>query len=69
LIKVNVERSSCAKQAAARGFTLRTAIFADIHANRQAFEACLKQARERDADSIVLLGDYVGYGADPEWVT
>ena len=46
-----------------------TAIFADIHANRQAFEACLKQARERGAESIVLLGDYVGYGADPEWVT
>jgi len=48
---------------------LRTAIFADIHANRPAFEACLKQAHERNADRIVLLGDYVGYGADPEWVT
>ena len=44
------------------------AIFADIHANRQAFEACLAQAREFGAERNVLLGDYVGYGADPEWV-
>jgi len=44
------------------------ALFADIHANRQAFEACLKAARERGAERIVLLGDLVGYGADPEWV-
>ena len=43
------------------------AIFADIHANRQAFTACYAQAREHGADKIVFLGDYVGYGADPEW--
>ncbi len=43
------------------------AIFADIHANRQAFSACLAQARQQGAERIVLLGDYVGYGADPEW--
>ncbi len=43
------------------------ALFADIHANRQAFEACLAAARERGAERFVLLGDYVGYGADPEW--
>ena len=43
------------------------ALFADIHANRQAFSACLAKAREQGAERIVLLGDYVGYGADPEW--
>jgi diadenosine tetraphosphatase ApaH/serine/threonine PP2A family protein phosphatase len=43
------------------------AIFSDIHANRPAFEACLTAARGRGAERIVLLGDYVGYGADPEW--
>jgi diadenosine tetraphosphatase ApaH/serine/threonine PP2A family protein phosphatase len=43
------------------------ALFADIHANRQAFEACLAQARSHGVERIVLLGDYVGYGADPEW--
>lgn len=43
------------------------AFFADIHANRQAFEACLAKARDRGAERFVLLGDYVGYGGDPEW--
>jgi predicted phosphodiesterase len=43
------------------------AVFADIHANRQAFSACLNVARARGAEQIICLGDYVGYGADPEW--
>ena len=43
------------------------AVFADIHANRQAFGACLDYARAHGAERIICLGDYVGYGADPEW--
>jgi diadenosine tetraphosphatase ApaH/serine/threonine PP2A family protein phosphatase len=43
------------------------ALFADIHANRPAFSACLAQARDQGAQRFVLLGDYVGYGADPDW--
>jgi diadenosine tetraphosphatase ApaH/serine/threonine PP2A family protein phosphatase len=43
------------------------ALFADIHANRQAFSACLDFARAHGAERFVCLGDYVGYGADPEW--
>lgn len=43
------------------------AVFADIHANRQAFSACLDFARVHGAERIICLGDYVGYGADPEW--
>jgi diadenosine tetraphosphatase ApaH/serine/threonine PP2A family protein phosphatase len=43
------------------------ALLADIHANRQAFEACLADARAHGADEFVLLGDIVGYGADPSW--
>lgn len=43
------------------------AFLADIHANRPAFEACLRRAREEGAERYVLMGDYVGYGADPEW--
>jgi len=43
------------------------AVFADIHANRQAFAACLEAARAKGCERIILLGDYVGYGADPEW--
>jgi diadenosine tetraphosphatase ApaH/serine/threonine PP2A family protein phosphatase len=46
---------------------VRLAIFADIHANRQAFVACLEAARAKGAEQFVCLGDIVGYGADPEW--
>jgi diadenosine tetraphosphatase ApaH/serine/threonine PP2A family protein phosphatase len=43
------------------------AVFTDIHANRQAFSACLDFARAHGAERMICLGDYVGYGADPEW--
>ena len=43
------------------------AVFADIHANRYAFSACLDAARALGAERIIFLGDYVGYGGDPEW--
>src|SRR3954454_4923199 len=49
------------------GGNVLLAIFADIHANRQAFEACLHAPQARAAERMILLGDYVGYGADPEW--
>lgn len=44
------------------------ALMADTHANRQAFTACLAHARAQHADRFVLLGDYVGYGANPAWM-
>ncbi|HQQ76040.1 MAG TPA: metallophosphoesterase family protein [Thermoanaerobaculia bacterium] len=47
---------------------MRLALMADIHANREAFEACLADAAARRAERLVLLGDYVNYGADPDWV-
>lgn len=47
---------------------MRIALFADIHANRSAFEACLAHAAGRGIDRLVLLGDHVGYGAEPEAV-
>jgi diadenosine tetraphosphatase ApaH/serine/threonine PP2A family protein phosphatase len=49
------------------GGNVLLAIFADIHANRQAFGACLDAAQARGAERMIFLGDYVGYGADPEW--
>lgn len=47
---------------------MRIAFMADLHANREAFEACLAHAGARGVERFVFLGDYVGYGADPEWV-
>lgn len=44
------------------------ALLADIHANGEAFEACLAHARAHRARQWVFLGDHVNYGADPEWV-
>lgn len=43
------------------------ALLTDIHANREALEACLAHARLMSAERLVFLGDYVGYGADPVW--
>lgn len=45
------------------------ALLADLHANLEAFEACLTDLEKRGADRIVILGDVVGYGADPLAVT
>jgi diadenosine tetraphosphatase ApaH/serine/threonine PP2A family protein phosphatase len=46
-------------------------ILSDLHANREALEAALRDALGR-YDRILCLGDVVGYGADPnhvvEWV-
>lgn len=47
---------------------MRTALFTDIHANREALEACLEHAERSGVDAYVFLGDFVGYGADPGWV-
>jgi predicted phosphodiesterase len=47
---------------------MRWALITDIHANRQAFEAVLADARGQGATRYALLGDFVGYGADPAWV-
>lgn len=47
---------------------MRIALISDIHANREAFEACLEHAQRNGVDEYVFLGDYVGYGADPGWV-
>ncbi|PZP29406.1 MAG: metallophosphatase family protein [Roseateles depolymerans] len=44
------------------------AVISDLHANRQALEAVLADARRHGATRFALLGDFVGYGADPAWV-
>lgn len=44
---------------------MKLALLSDIHANIQAFEACLAHADSHGAQQFALLGDLVGYGADP----
>ncbi len=47
---------------------MRFAVLADIHANRQALEACLRDVAGQGIDQVIYLGDMIGYGADPNWV-
>lgn len=44
---------------------MRTAVISDIHANRVALEAVMADAERIGVDSIVCLGDVVGYGPEP----
>ncbi len=44
------------------------ALFADIHGNREALDACLADAQRRGAERLIFLGDMIGYGADPAYV-
>jgi diadenosine tetraphosphatase ApaH/serine/threonine PP2A family protein phosphatase len=44
---------------------VRYLILADLHANLQALEAVLADAAALGYDRVLVLGDLVGYGADP----
>lgn len=44
---------------------MRIAVITDIHGNYEALQACLAQAARAGADRLALLGDFVGYGAEP----
>jgi predicted phosphodiesterase len=50
----------------AQSMTMRIALISDIHANAPALEACLAAAQRLAADRLAFLGDFVGYGPDPE---
>ena len=47
---------------------MRYLILTDIHANLEAFETCLQDAQVRGYDDVLVLGDIVGYGPDPNEV-
>ena len=44
------------------------AAFSDIHGNKHALEAVLKDIRQHAPDQVMCLGDLVGYGAFPNEV-
>jgi len=47
---------------------MRYLVLSDIHSNLEALDACLADARTRGYDQAVILGDVIGYGADPNAV-
>jgi diadenosine tetraphosphatase ApaH/serine/threonine PP2A family protein phosphatase len=47
---------------------MRYLVLTDIHANLEALDACLTDARAHGFDRALVLGDLVGYGGDPNAV-
>lgn len=47
---------------------MKVAILSDIHGNLEALEAVLSDLEIQRPDSVVCLGDMIGYGPDPEAV-
>ena len=45
---------------------MRHAVFGDIHGNIHALEAVLEAVKKEAVDSILCIGDLVGYGANPK---
>ena len=44
---------------------MRYLVISDIHANLEAFDTVIAEARRLGHDKVLVLGDLVGYGADP----
>jgi predicted phosphodiesterase len=47
---------------------MRYLILSDIHSNLEALDAVLRAARAQKYEAVLILGDLVGYGADPNAV-
>ena len=47
---------------------MRYLVISDIHANLEAFETVMAEAKPLGYDKVLLLGDLAGYGADPNAV-
>jgi diadenosine tetraphosphatase ApaH/serine/threonine PP2A family protein phosphatase len=47
---------------------MRYLVLTDIHANLEALDSCVADARGRGFDRTLILGDIVGYGAEPNTV-
>ena len=44
---------------------MRYLVLTDIHANLEALDTCLADAKRRSCEATLVLGDLVGYGPDP----
>ena len=44
---------------------MRYLILSDIHSNVEAFEACIRRAKQASYDTVLCCGDIVGYGPNP----
>ncbi|GAC1401294.1 MAG: metallophosphoesterase family protein [Thermoanaerobaculia bacterium] len=44
---------------------LRALVVSDLHSNAEALRAVISRIRRKKFDSVICLGDFVGYGAEP----
>jgi predicted phosphodiesterase len=47
---------------------LRALVVSDLHSNAEALRAVFARVRRKKFDSVICLGDFVGYGAQPNQV-
>jgi predicted phosphodiesterase len=47
---------------------MRALVVSDLHANAEALRSVLARVRRKKYDSVICLGDFVGYGAQPNQV-
>ena len=47
---------------------MRYLVLSDIHSNLEALDAVLRLPQRAEYDAVLVLGDLVGYGADPNAV-
>ena len=47
---------------------MRVLVVSDLHANAEALKAVMSRVRRKKFDEVVCLGDFVGYGAQPNQV-
>jgi len=47
---------------------MRALVVSDLHSNAEALRAVVSKTRRKRLDSVICLGDFVGYGAEPNQV-
>jgi predicted phosphodiesterase len=47
---------------------MRALVVSDLHSNAGALRAVVRKSRRKRFDSVICLGDFVGYGAEPNQV-
>lgn len=47
---------------------MRALVLSDLHANADALRAVFSRVRRKKFDAVICLGDFVGYGAEPNQV-
>ena len=47
---------------------MRALVVSDLHSNAEALRAVVRKSRRKRFDSVICLGDFVGYGAEPNQV-